>query len=254
MARGQRSKSRKKKAPAKAAKTRVSGALAGLRDRIVRVLAIAIVVILAFPLLLILIYRFIDPPFSFHMLRMDLAGKIVRNDWVPLERISPHLIKAVVLSEDARFCSHWGVDWKSMEKAIEKAEKRGGGPRGASTIPMQTAKNLFLWQTRSYVRKAIEIPLAYIMSGFWPKRRMLEIYLNIAEWAPGIFGAEAASRYHFGKGAIEIDQRQAAQMAAALPNPYKRNAGKPGPKTRRLVRKIERRMVREKAELDCIHD
>ena len=126
-----------------------------------------------------------------------------------------------------------------MRAAIRRAEKRGEGPRGASTIPMQTAKNLFLWQDRSYLRKAIEIPLAYTMTVLWPKRRTVEIYLNIAEWAPNVFGAQAAARHHFARSASKITARQAAQLAAALPNPHVRNAGRPGPKTLKLARYIE---------------
>lgn len=265
MARGQRNKSRrprkssaKRRAPQKGKTTsQPSGTVSGqrpLRRRVLHVIGLILALLILIPVLIITTYRFLDPPYSSLMARKAFAGKSVQSTWIPIARISPYLIKAIVLSEDARFCSHWGVDWNSIKEAVETARKRGGEPRGASTIPMQTAKNLFLWQSRSYVRKAIEIPLTYVMSAIWPKRRMLEIYLNIAEWAPGVFGAEAAARHHFKKGAIEISRREAAQMAAALPNPYKRNAGRPGPKTRRLADKIERRMTRERAQLDCIQD
>jgi monofunctional biosynthetic peptidoglycan transglycosylase len=146
------------------------------------------------------------------------------------------------------------VDWGAVEEAIDDAEERGDfAPRGASTIPMQTARNLFLWQARSYVRKAIEVPLAYAMNALWPKRRMIEVYLNIAEWGPGVFGAEAAARFHFKRSAARVTGRQAAQMAAALPNPHVRNAGRPGPRTRRLVRHIERRMARETVRSGCVY-
>lgn len=265
MVRGQRSKGRpprkssaKSRATGKGTKARQSSVSAGgrwfLRRRFWQIAGLILAIAILIPVLIITAYRFIDPPYSSLMARNALAGRSVQNTWIPIARISPYVIKVIVLSEDARFCSHWGVDWNSIQEAVEKARKRGEGPRGASTIPMQTAKNLFLWQSRSYVRKAIEIPLAYVMSAIWPKRRMLEIYLNIAEWAPGVFGAEAAAHHHFKKGAIEITRREAAQMAAALPNPYKRNAGRPGPKTRRLADKIERRMTRERAQLDCIQD
>ncbi len=208
----------------------------------------------ALPLLLIGLFRFVDPPGSMVMAGRWIGGVTIRHRWVPLERMSKMLVRTVVTSEDTRFCDHLGVDWGAVEDAIEEAGERGdAAPRGASTIPMQTAKNLFLWQRRSYLRKAIEIPLAYAMSAIWPKRRMIEVYLNIAEWGPGIFGAEAAARHHFRRGASKVTARQAAQLAAALPNPHVRNAGRPGPRTRRLARHIERRVAREHVRLDCIY-
>ncbi len=116
--------------------------------------------------------------------------------------MSPHLPRAVISSEDARFCQHHGVDWIEFQDVIDEAFDDEEGPlRGASTIPMQTAKNLFLWDGRNIIRKGLEIPLAYWMDYVWPKRRMIEIYLNIVEWAPGVYGAEAASHYHFKKPA-----------------------------------------------------
>ena len=214
-----------------------------------KIVVAALVVALA----VILLYRFVNPPYSTLMVANALAGRTLKHKWVSLEKISPHLVSAVVTSEDGRFCSHRGVDWTEVEDAIERAEKRGDGPRGASTIPMQTVKNLFLWQSRSYIRKGIEIPLAYISSAIWPKRRMLEIYLNIAEWGPGVFGAQAAARHHFRSHASKLTRRQSAQLAAALPNPYVRNAGRPGPKTRALARRIENRIARAGAPLDCIY-
>ena len=214
-----------------------------------KIVAAAVVAVL----LVILLYRFVNPPYSSLMVANALAGRTLKHRWVPLKEISPHLVSAVVTSEDARFCAHTGVDWTEMEDALKRAEKRGDGPRGASTIPMQTVKNLFLWQSRSYIRKGIEIPLAYIASALWPKRRMLEIYLNIAEWGPGVFGAQAAARHHFRASARKLTRRQAAQLAAALPNPPVRNAGRPGPKTRALARRIENNLARAGAPLDCIY-
>ena len=201
---------------------------------------------------LIVLYRFVDPPASSLMATRWISGQKVQQTWVPIERISPHLIRAVIGNEDARFCRHWGVDWNAVEEAIEQAEEKGGHPRGASTIPMQLAKNLFLWPQRSYLRKAVEIPLAYTLTAVWPRRRMIEIYLNIAEWAPGVFGAEAAARHHFKKSASRLSRAQAARMAAALPNPYVRHAGRAGPKTRRLANLIERRTAKSPPDLRCI--
>ena len=228
-----------------------------LNPKLARVLSICVfllVVAMVVPLVAILFFRFVDPPGSMVMARRALGGTTIRHHWVPLEKISPKLVETVVASEDGRFCAHRGVDWHEVEVAIEAAEKRGDNkPRGASTIPMQTAKNLFLWQRRSYVRKAIEIPLAYAMSLLWPKRRVIEVYLNIAEWGPGVFGVQAAARHHFKRSAAKLTARQSAQLAAALPNPHVRNAGRPGPKTLRLARHIERRVARENVNVGCIY-
>lgn len=221
--------------------------------RALRIAAAAALVLACLPLLLILLYRFVDPPASALMLRQWLTGREIRHQWVPLEKISRNLVRAVVTSEDARFCGHWGVDWRAVSDAIEEAEEEGGAVRGASTIPMQTAKNLFLWSDRSYVRKAVEIPLAYAMSAVWPKRRMIEIYLNVAEWGPGIFGAQAAARHHFRRNAADLTPGQGALLAAALPNPYVRRAGRPGPLTRGLASRLQVRAAREGVPLDCIY-
>lgn len=223
------------------------------RQAILRKLARLAAAIIAVLIAVILLYRFVNPPFSTLMLAKKVTGHSLKHEWVPLDQISRHLVRAVVTSEDARFCRHWGVDWTEVEDAIERAEETGEGPRGASTIPMQTVKNLFLWQSRSYVRKAIEIPLAYVTSLFWPKRRMIEIYLNIAEWGPGVFGAQAASRQHFRRSAAKLTRAQAAQLAAALPNPHVRNAGRPGPRTRALSRRIAARARKGGAPLGCIY-
>jgi monofunctional biosynthetic peptidoglycan transglycosylase len=191
-------------------------------------------------LFLIAAYRFVDPPFSMLMLQQRASGDDVNQAWVPLDYISPHAVRAVLLSEDGRFCQHWGIDLDEMQNAIERAGD--GIPRGASTISMQVTKNLFLWQSKSFVRKAIEIPLTFVIEALWPKRRIMEVYLNIAEWGPGIFGVEAASRYHFDKPAARLNEREAAQLAVALPNPIRRDAGDPGPQTRRLASDIQARM------------
>ena len=195
---------------------------------------------LALTLALVVIYRFIDPPFSMLMLQQRITGQAVEQHWAPIEAISPNVVRAVLLSEDGRFCEHWGVDFDEMQNAIERAGD--GIPRGASTISMQLTKNMFLWSSKSYVRKAIEIPLTFFIEALWPKRRIMEIYLNIAEWGPGIYGVEAASRYHFNKPAARLNEREAAQLAVALPNPILRDAGDPGPRTQRLAGDILSRM------------
>ncbi len=201
-------------------------------------------------LALLLLYRWVDPPASTLMLGQRLTGTAITQRWMPLERISPNLAAAVISSEDGHFCRHHGVDWGELKEAIESAGD--GMARGGSTISMQVVKNLFLWPSRSYVRKAVEIPLAYAMEALWPKRRILEIYLNIAEWGPGIFGAEAAARYHFRKSALMLNPREAALLAVSLPNPFDRQAGRPGPGTLRLADNLLLRMRAAQPSTACL--
>jgi monofunctional biosynthetic peptidoglycan transglycosylase len=164
---------------------------------------------------------------------------------VPLTRVSPNLVQAVILSEDGAFCRHSGVDWLAMEEAIEEA-------RGGSTITMQVVKNLFLWSSRSYIRKAIEIPLALLMEVLWPKQRIMEVYLNIAEWGDGVFGAEAAAQHHFRKPAAQLSPQEAALLAVSLPNPIERQAGDPGAQTRRLASNLQARMRAVRTGTNCV--
>ena len=189
---------------------------------------------------LVALFRFVDPPGSALMAIRRIGGTQIEQTWVPISTMSPHLVRAVVVSEDWTFCSHNGIDLEAIEQAIEKAGD--GIPRGASTISMQVAKNMFLWPSKSYVRKAIELPLTLTMELMWPKRRILEVYLNVAEWGPGIFGAEAAAQHHFQKPASSLTAREAAQLAASLPNPFRRDAGDPGPQTARKAGVIQARM------------
>lgn len=199
---------------------------------------------------LILAYRFVTPV-STLMLGRWITGKSVERTYVPLSRMSPHLAAAVIASEDARFCLHHGVDWDALNGVIKKAGKRGPS-RGASTIPMQTAKNLFLWPGRSVVRKGLEIPLALAIDAAWPKRRLLEIYLNIAEWGDGIFGAEAAARFYFKKSAHDLTLPEAALLATALPNPHLRDPGQPHRRHAALARKLMRRVEQGGVPLECV--
>jgi monofunctional biosynthetic peptidoglycan transglycosylase len=201
-------------------------------------------------LFLIVVYRFVNPPFSSLMVLQWLGGTSIRQQWVPLDRISPHLMRAVIASEDGRFCSHWGIDYAEIADAIRRSS--GGIPRGASTISMQVAKNLFLWPAKSYVRKVIEVPLTYAIELFWSKQRILEVYLNIAEWGPGIFGAEAAAEAHFGRSANRLSARQGALLAVALPNPFTRDASDPGPWASQRATVIQRRAARSPEEASCV--
>jgi monofunctional glycosyltransferase len=188
---------------------------------------------------LILAYRTWNPPASTLMLWQRLNGVAIDHTWMPLSRISPNLVRAVIASEDTQFCRHRGVDWRELEVAYERAQD--GIPRGGSTISMQLTKNLFLWPSKSYIRKALEIPITLATELVWTKRRLLEVYLNIAEWGPGVFGAEAAAQYHFSKPASALTEGEAALLAVALPNPIARDAGEPDPRLRRRAATIQAR-------------
>jgi len=194
--------------------------------------------------------RFFDPPGSRLMALREAEGVTIQHVWVPLSEMSPRVIEAVIVHEDPRICSHWGVDWPRIRSAVNSAED--GAPEGTSTIAMQTAKNLVLWPERSYLRKALEIPLAYAMTLVLPRARIVEIYLNIAEWGGGTFGIGAAATHHFGKGAGDLTERDAALLAAALPNPHVRHAGRAGPRTRALARRIAEHMRATPAPAACI--
>ena len=190
--------------------------------------------ILLLPYALVPLYRVIDPVSTLMAWRWA-TGRRVERTFVPLQRVSPALPLTVIAAEDGRFCQHRGIDWEEIREQIEDLEDIREA-RGVSTITQQTVKNLFLWPSRSLVRKALEFPLALWVDLVLPKWRILEIYLNIAEWGPsGQFGAEAASRYAFNKSASTLNRREAALLAAVLPNPRRRSAKNPGPGVRRLA-------------------
>ncbi len=180
-----------------------------------------------------------------------VRGEPVARDYTAISSIAPALLEAVVSSEDAGFCRNRGVDWGALREVV--AEEGPDGPsRGASTITMQTVKNLFLWPSRSAIRKALEIPLSLGLGLTWSKRRVLEAYLNIAEWGDGIFGAEAAARHYFGKSAAGLTAQEAALLATALPNPILRDAGHPGALQRRLAARLMQRVARHPPNLACV--
>jgi monofunctional glycosyltransferase len=202
--------------------------------RIARNLLLIVLGMLLLPYLLAPFYRFGHPVSTLMAWRL-LTGAPVSRPWIDFGAIGPSLPRSVVASEDAKFCSHHGVDWGALRDVIDDAED-GEVTRGGSTITQQVAKNLFLWPGRSVVRKALELPLALWIDLVLPKQRILEIYLNIAEWGPsGQFGAEAGSAYAFGHPASAVSPREAALLAAILPNPVRRSARNPGPGVRRLA-------------------
>ncbi len=191
------------------------------------------------------------PPVSTLMLGRWLTLQPVTRDYAPLEEISPSLPLAVMTSEDSLFCQHRGVDWGALREVVEDADEDGPS-RGASTIPMQVAKNLFLWPSRSYIRKGMEIPVALYLDLVWSKRRMMEVYLNVAEWGDGIFGAEAAAQKYFRKSAKNLTRQEAALLAKALPNPLLRNPGRPSGRLRALAGRLQGRMTREAPFGSCV--
>lgn len=220
------------------------------RGRLRRIVLRTLLAIVLLPPVLTLLWAVV-PPISTLMLARYVQGLWVDRDYVSLDAISPHLVRSVVASEDARFCQHGGVDWEALESQIA-ALNDGDDVRGASTITMQVAKNLFLWNDRSYVRKAVELPLALMIDAMLTKRRILEIYLNIAEWGEGVFGAEAAAQAWFGKPAKDLDRTEAARLATALPNPIARNPARPRPGHDRLARINRGRAAAIEPHLDCI--
>jgi monofunctional glycosyltransferase len=211
---------------------------------------IVVVVILLIPYLLVPLYRVVNPASTLMVWRWAHGTRVERT-FVPIERIAPALPVTVIASEDGRFCRHRGIDWQELQERIEDVDDISEA-RGVSTITQQTAKNLFLWPGRSMLRKALEFPLALWIDFVLPKWRVLEIYLNIAEWGPsGQFGAEAASRYAFNKPARALTAREAALLASVLPNPHRRSAKQPGPVVRRLASIYQSRAVAQAALAAC---
>ena len=184
-------------------------------------------------LLWIAAYAVVPVPTTPYMISERARLGEVRHDWVPMTDISVHLARAAVAAEDANFCRHWGFDMNAIRDAIS-----AGAARGGSTISQQTVKNAFLWHGRSWFRKALEAAITPVVELIWPKRRVLEVYLNVAEFAPGVFGAEAAAQYHFGVSAADLTARQAALLAAVLPNPAGRNASAPSASVNARARSI----------------
>lgn len=199
------------------------------------------------------LYRFVPPPGTVLMVQRAVEGERVRRRPVPLEQISPYLVRAVIAAEDSGFCRHQGFEVEAIKAALER-NQTGKSLRGASTISQQTAKNLFLWPERSWVRKGLEAYFTVLIEAFWPKERILEAYLNAAEWGDGLFGAEAAAQARFGVAAKDLTPQQAARLAAVLPSPNKWSADKPGPYVRKRTGQIMARAqaVRAQGLADCV--
>jgi len=189
-----------------------------LRWRLARRIALVVIGLLLLPVPVSLLYRVMPPPVTPLMLIRAIEGNGARREWVPLSRMAPALPRAVIASEDTRFCLHHGFDWVEIDKAYE-GYLEGEKLRGASTLSQQVARNLFLWPGGGFLRKGAEAYLTVLIEGLLGKERILELYLNIAEWGPGVFGAEAGAELHFGKHAQQLSAREAALLAVILPNP-----------------------------------
>lgn len=209
----------------------------GMFLTIVTVLFVAFV---AAPVTWVGAYLFIDPPSNVLMMQRAAEGQTIRRYPVSLDDISPHMVRAVIAAEDAKFCTHDGFDVEAIQDAME-SNARGGRRRGGSTISQQVAKNLFLWPESTWLRKGFEVYFTALIEFMWPKRRIMEQYLNIAEWGDGHFGVEAAARARFGVSADDLSPLQAARLAAVLPSPNRWRADNPGPYVRRRASTIVQR-------------
>jgi monofunctional biosynthetic peptidoglycan transglycosylase len=189
-----------------------------------RASCLGVVLAIGLPVLIVLPWRWLEPPESAFMMLARAQGADIDQRWVSWEAISPHLPIAVVAAEDQKFPEHRGFDTESIRSALEKEGSKG---RGASTISQQVVKNLYLWSGRSWTRKGLEAYLTVFVEMLWPKRRILEIYLNIAEFGPGIFGAESAAQGFFSRPASRLSAREAALMAAVLPSPKRMSPSRP---------------------------
>jgi monofunctional glycosyltransferase len=220
------------------------------RRRWLRIVWRIFLVLVLIPVVLVPTYRFVPPVSTLMLFDFVTRNGDIERSWVPFDRIAPSLVTSVVMSEDGKYCSHHGVDWDELSKVLDQSDDR---PRGASTIAMQAAKNLFLWNSRSYFRKAVEMPIALYADAVWGKQREIEIYLNIVEWGPGIFGVEAAAQHYFKRAANKLTATQSSLLAAALPNPAVRDPSRPTSAHQALARTIAERARTAGAYIDCLY-
>jgi monofunctional biosynthetic peptidoglycan transglycosylase len=227
----------------------------GLLGRLLRGLLIFVLVFgLVGSVAVTALYRIVPPPMTFLMIQRLFEGRGFDRRWVPLSQISPRLVGAVIASEDSGFCRHHGFDMNAIERALKHNEDDPNRIRGGSTISQQTAKNVFLWPRRDYVRKGLEAYFTVLIEGIWGKPRIMEVYLNSIEWGPGIYGAEAAARRNFGVPARDLTPAQAARLAVIVPKPLAWKADRPGHYVRRRSGTIAARagVVRRAGLADCV--
>jgi monofunctional biosynthetic peptidoglycan transglycosylase len=233
---------------------RAGGGLAAAVGRFVRTLLVAaLLVFFIGPVVMVAVYRFVPPPITFLMVQRAFEGRGFDRRWVPLSEISPNLTRAVIAAEDARFCEHHGFDFNAIEKAMA-ANEAGKKLRGGSTISQQTAKNVFLWPHRDWVRKGLEAWFTVLIEVGWGKPRIMEVYLNSIEWGPGVYGAEAAAERNFHVHARQLTAAQAARLAAIVPKPLSWKAAKPGRYIRHRSGAITRNagVVRREGLTSCV--
>ncbi len=200
-----------------------------------------VILLIVIPPLWVAIYRFVPPPITILMIERLAEGHGLTRVWTPISDISPTMVRAVIASEDSRFCSHHGFDFRAIDAALKHDQSGRGRLRGGSTISQQTAKNVFLWPERSWVRKGAEAAFTVLIEGIWGKRRIMEVYLNTIEMGPGLYGVGAASEHYFGVPAKALSPADAGRLAAILPDPLKWKAARPGPYVRRRTDSIEAR-------------
>lgn len=218
-----------------------------LRRWILRFIALGVVLIA----LAVVTYAVVNPSATPYMRAEEERLDGLRHTWVPIDEIAPVLQRAVVAAEDANFCTHWGFDRAALVAALEDGARRGG-----STITQQTVKNVYLWQDRSWLRKGLETLITPMVEIIWPKRRILEVYLNVAEFDTGVFGIEAAAYHHFGVSAANLSPLQSSRLAAVLPNPKGWSAINPGPNLQRRASRIRQgaEVIRQDGRDDCFAD
>ena len=222
--------------------------------RLLRAVVIAgLLVFVIGPIVVVAIYRFAPPPVTFLMVQRAFEGRGFERRWVPMREISPALVRAVIAAEDARFCEHHGFDVEAIQKAMA-ANERGKRLRGGSTISQQTAKNVFLWPSRDWVRKGLEAWFTVLIEVGWGKERIMEVYLNSIEWGPGVYGAEAAAQRNFHVPASRLTVAQSARLAAIVPKPLSWKAARPGRYVQRRSGAITRNagIVRREGLTACV--
>ena len=244
-----------KRAKPKSKLKRAAAQAGGAFGRLMRVL-VALVLIFGVvgPVAAVTLYRFTPPPMTFLMVQRLFEGRGFDRRWVPLSRISPRLVGAVIASEDSGFCEHNGFDMAAIQRALKHNADEPNRIRGGSTISQQTAKNVFLWPRRDYVRKGLEAYFTVLIEAIWGKSRIMEVYLNSIEWGPGVYGAEAAARRNFGVSAAALTPGQAARLAVIVPKPLAWKADRPGRYVRKRSGTIEARagVVRRQGLADCV--
>lgn len=218
-----------KSKPAPTLADRIVAPILWVRHWVLRIVLLGVLIALG----TVAAHRVFNPPQTLYMRQETARLGALDHQWVPMESIAPVMARSVVAAEDANFCLHWGFDMGAIRAAIED-----GGGRGASTLTQQVVKNVYLWHGRSWLRKALEATITPVVEMFWPKRRILEVYLNVAEFDESVFGVEAAARHYFGIGPEDLSPVQAARLAAILPAPKDRSASQPGAFTRKRAAQI----------------